>query len=348
MRVVRELPEAKWRRFVGEHPDGNIYHTPEMFDVYRRAHGYKPSLWAAVDAGGDPLAILTPVEVTLLPGLLGRFTARLICYGGPLCAPGDAGREALDALLAEYQRWARRRALFTEMRSVSCTAELRPALHAHGYAHEAHLNFLVDVEQPEDRLWAQMRPSCQRDVRKARRRGVVVQDSLDPQDLATAYDILAQVYRNARVPLASRTLFQAALDVLGPREMLRIFSVRVDDRCIGVRFALLHKDRVINWYGGTDRSSSSHCPGEAMMWGTMLWARTHGYRVLDFGGAGRPDESYGPRDFKAKFGGQLVDFGRDVCIHSQLAYRVSVRAYEATRKVLSLRDWARTQRRPGP
>jgi lipid II:glycine glycyltransferase (peptidoglycan interpeptide bridge formation enzyme) len=60
----------------------------------------------------------------------------------------------------------------------------------------------------------------------------------------------------------------------------------------------------------------------------------HGYRIYDFGGAGRPGEPYGVRDFKAKFGGELVDFGRHSYVHSPGRLKLTNLAYRFYRKIL--------------
>ena len=39
-------------------------------------------------------------------------------------------------------------------------------------------------------------------------------------------------------------------------------------------------------------------------------------------GAGKPNESYGVRDFKAKFGGQLVEHGRFLLILNHVLYQI--------------------------
>ena len=49
MKIVRQLDENKWRGFVDAHPNGNIFHTPEMYHVFAGVKGYKPDLWAVVD-----------------------------------------------------------------------------------------------------------------------------------------------------------------------------------------------------------------------------------------------------------------------------------------------------------
>jgi len=42
-------------------------------------------------------------------------------------------------------------------------------------------------------------------------------------------------------------------------------------------------------------------------------------------GAGKPSEKYGVRDFKAKFGGNLVNFGRNTWIPSEMIFNSRVR-----------------------
>jgi lipid II:glycine glycyltransferase (peptidoglycan interpeptide bridge formation enzyme) len=37
-------------------------------------------------------------------------------------------------------------------------------------------------------------------------------------------------------------------------------------------------------------------------------------------GAGKPEETYGVRDFKARFGGELVEHGRYLCVRKPLLY----------------------------
>jgi hypothetical protein len=48
--------------------------------------------------------------------------------------------------------------------------------------------------------------------------------------------------------------------------------------------------------------------------------KEHKFRLFDFGGAGKPCEKYGVREFKAKFGGELVSFGRYIFVHSPFLF----------------------------
>jgi len=44
--------------------------------------------------------------------------------------------------------------------------------------------------------------------------------------------------------------------------------------------------------------------------------------LFNFGGAGKPGQPYGPREFKKDFGGKLVEYGRHHLVLSPLRYKI--------------------------
>ena len=74
-------------------------------------------------------------------------------------------------------------------------------------------------------------------------------------------------------------------------------------------------------------------PTELLTWHVFAWSARNGYRLYDFGGAGKPDEEYGVRDFKAKFGGELVSYGRNVCVHAPVLLQASRLGYSLARRL---------------
>ena len=65
-------------------------------------------------------------------------------------------------------------------------------------------------------------------------------------------------------------------------------------------------------------------PSSVTKYAGMKYACDNGYAVFDMMGAGKPDEEYGVRDFKAEFGGELVEHGRFLCVTKPLLYRIGV------------------------
>jgi CelD/BcsL family acetyltransferase involved in cellulose biosynthesis len=332
--VHDRIDERAWRAFVHAQPDSNIFHTPEMCRVFEQAEHHRTQALAATDASGFPVALLTSVEVTLIGGLLRPWTSRAVAYGGLLCSGDPVGRDGVRQLLARYRRMTGRRPLFTELRHLSDPSLFRDILEDDGFSHEDHLNFLIDLDRPEEVLLGGLSRTAQQRVRSGQRKGVVIEDETDALRLDLTYPMLDDVYKRVGVPLADRSLFHAALSILHPRGMFRIFSARLGERIIATRYVLLHRDTIVDWYAGADRGFASYSPSEVLVWWILRWGHEHGYRTFDFGGAGRLDEPYGPREFKAKFGGELVNFGRDVFVHAPARLRLSRAGYAVARRLL--------------
>jgi CelD/BcsL family acetyltransferase involved in cellulose biosynthesis len=333
-RIEREPDIARWRAFVANHPNSNIFHTPEMHWVFSRAARHRPACWAALDDHGCPLALLPVVETSVLDGPLRRFSARAVAYGGALCRPDEPGRRALAALLRAYAGQYRPAAVFTELRHQADCARLQPALVGAGFRFEGHLNYLIDLTQPEEALWRRISRSRRQAIRAAERKGVEVVEAGDEAQVVDGYTMLQSIYARIRVPLPDLSLFTAAFQVLAPRGMLSLLLVRHDGRTIGVAFNLHYNGRILGWYGGGDREARGLAANEVLVWHAIRRGREMGMTTFDFGGAGKPGEAYGPRDYKAKFGGELVNYGRDLCIHAPRLMRVSEFGYRIVRQFL--------------
>jgi serine/alanine adding enzyme len=335
MWVVQDLDEALWRNFVDNNPRGNIFHAPEMFRVFAKTVGHMPELWAVVDGKPEVLALMTPVHITLMNGVLRRFTTRSVVYGSILAQDTARGQDALRLLLETYARNIRGRSLFTELRNLQNLDDLQPLFEDYGYSYQDHLNYLIDLDRPAEEILQGLGKRTRKKIRKGLRDGhVQISEATNRAELAHWYETLQKTYSNAQVPLADRSLFEAAFDVLRPRNMAKFLLARVGDVTAACSVELTYKDTIYGWYGGSDRVYSEYLPNEMLIWHILDWGASNGYRVYDFGGAGRPDEEYGVRDFKAKFGGDLVNFGRNIYVHHSIRLKLSEQGYEIYRRFL--------------
>jgi lipid II:glycine glycyltransferase (peptidoglycan interpeptide bridge formation enzyme) len=328
--IQNSLEEDRWTDFVKNHPDGNIFHTPEMFQVFNQTKGCRPQLWVAVNEE-RVLALLPVVHVTLLNKFpLRHFTTRSIAYGSILCVPGEEGEAALTELLQAYNREAKHASLFTEMRNLCDLEPHQATLQKHGFAYEDHLNYLINLSRPAEEILQSFSRRARKRIRHELREGkVIIKQVTGPEDVEICYRLLQQTYKAAKVPLTDRSLFEAAFAQLSPKKMIRFTLAYVEKAPVAVSVDLLFKGVMYGWFGGLDRAFGSYCPNELLTWHLIQWGAENGFHTMDFGGAGKPDEEYGVRDFKAKFGGDLVCYGRNICVHapfslslSKLGYRV--------------------------
>jgi lipid II:glycine glycyltransferase (peptidoglycan interpeptide bridge formation enzyme) len=279
IKIVQHLDQTQWRDFVDKHPQGNVFHTPEMFQMFAQTKGHRPTLWAALD-NGEVLALLLPVQITLRDGLLQRLTTRAVTYGSVLYKPDSTGRKALAFLLRTYARERGREALFTELRNLSDLGAVQPVLKDCGFVYEDHLNYLVDLNRPSEDIMQRISKRTRKKIRRQLRQNkVIVEEVTQREQLAAWHAVVQETYNR-------------------------------------------------------DRAYGSFYPNELLTWHILEWGAKHGYKVYDFGGAGKPDEEYGVRDFKAKFGGELVCYGRNTCVHAPFLLHLSKLGYKIHRQLI--------------
>ena len=73
---------------------------------------------------------------------------------------------------------------------------------------------------------------------------------------------------------------------------------------------------------GNDHYRKNIYPSSVATWLGIQYAANNGFLRYDFMGAGKPNESYGVRDFKAEFGGELVEHGRYLYVCNGILYRL--------------------------
>lgn len=327
---ITDAPEReRWSAFVAAHPKGSVFHTPEMHEVHARTRRYDPLTLAAVDAAGEVQALVCAVRVATLPSALGAVGSRSLQYAEPLCRPGAEG--ALAAVLREHDRRMRHRTLFAETRPLHAPGGEREVLELQGHRWEPYLNYLIDLSRPEEAVWGAFTGDARRKVRRSRDAGVTVEEDDGPDAVVALHVLLQDVYRRARVPLADISLFHAAREVLVPRRMARTFLARHEGEVVGAHCLLTFGGRAFGWYWANVRTRGLFVQ-EQLIWHSLRQAQEAGLTVFDMGGAGRPDEPYGVREFKRQFGGEEVSFGRYRRVWSPRRMALAERAYDVLRR----------------
>lgn len=330
-----ERLQPAWNEFVQQHPRGTAFHSSSMVRVFASAKGHTVLPLAAATDSGELLAMLVAVRVQTLPSPMGRFSSRSILYAEPLCHDSPASINALQQLIARHDSDVGRSVLFTEVRPLYASGPERMTMERCGYAYMEHLNYLVDVTRSLDELWSALDRSVRCAVRQCQRRGLEVREVDAEHAVDQLYPLLQQSFAHSGVPLVDRSLFDAAAHELHPQGIVKFFAAYDGATPVAMDAVLTFKDRVFFWYAGVTRSVSGS-PCSLLRWHEIQWAHENGYEVCDSGGAGWPGIPYGVRDFKRKFGGQLVQYGRYRKVNAPWTLALAERAYEL-RRVANLR-----------
>lgn len=321
--VVNELDQKKWREFVDSHPSGNVFHTPEMFEVYKHAVGYKPALWAVVD-DEEILALHTPVSFSFRRGIFQYIATRNVNFGSVLVRQDEDGRKALSLLLEKYNQSIHFAQLYTELRHNADSSYFQEVFQQFGYKYEGYLNYFIDLDRDEYDILQSFTRTARKVIRSAIRKGhFIVREISEPEMLPIFYELINKSYTHFSIPVVDLSLFQSTFDLLVPKKMARFTISFANGVPAAASVTLNYKDVVYGWYGGMDRELGSYYPSEMDLWDSIKWGIENGYKVFDFGGLGKLDQESSMREFKLKFRGNLIEYGRNICVHSPMRMRLA-------------------------
>jgi len=329
LKIIDDIRKEDWASFVYSHPRGNIFQTEEIYDVYKDTKNYLPIKLFCIDEDtGELVGVLVGSLIKDLNNVLSTYLSRSVIQGGPLALNNSS--QISESLLLEYDKYAGKKSVITEIRHLfDC-----PDLHNIGsYKFEGHLNFLINLNQSEDQLWTQIHKSRRKNIKNAEKEGVIVEEMAEENLIPAFYDLLNETYRKVKTPLADISLFKSAFNKLVPKNMVKFFLLKRNNEYVGARSVLVYKGLVYDWYAGSSQEASFLSPDSCLVWHILKWGIQNNYKTFDFGGGGKPNVEYGPREFKRRFGGELVNYGRSNKVHSGIKFGIAKKGLEIYRKI---------------
>ncbi len=298
------IDRKQWQELVDRSPVASIFQTPEMYDFYTALNLYEVAITAVEDNGLKGLALY--VIQSNGEGIKRNLTSRAIINGGPLLSD-DISEEALAALLNATINILKRRSIYIETRNLNDYSRWRNTFEKSGFDYVPHYNFHIDTTDP-NLVDKRMDKSRRRRIRRATENGVVISD--DISQLPDFYNILYNLYHTKiHKPLPPYSMFEQ----LTKEPFARYFFVQSPDgKTIGGQVILMLEHRVAYaWYCcGMDREYHDLYPSIMANYAAIRYAADNDYERYDMMGGGTPGEDYGVRDFKAQFGGDMVEQGR--------------------------------------
>ena len=325
-----DINPQQWQALVEQSPYATWFQTPEAYEFYAAVSGELiPFAFGVEEYEGDEVMRRSGDEakgrlVGVIVGYTTKeknpikqfFTRRAIIIGGPLLAE-DISDEALSALLGAVKQ-VTKKAIYVETRNFNDYSKWNEIFEQCGFQYQPHLNFHVDTSSLEI-VEKNLGKSRKRDIRTTIRDGVtpVYQPTID--QVKEYYQILLNLYTTkVKTPLFSWNFFEQ----LHRTEHARFILTEYQGRIIGGTVCVELPNRALyEWFAcGKDGLYDHIYPSCYATFLGIKYAAETGCQIFDMMGAGKPDEVYGVRDFKAKFGGELVEHGRFLCIRKPLLY----------------------------
>ena len=330
-----EIDPQQWQALVDSSPYATWFQTKEAYQFYSSVPEEMTPF--AIGVTDNKLTGVIVGYITNANNPIKQFlTRRAIIIGGPLLAD-DISDEALTALLMAIRQLGDKAKgkknskavtiastpytlhstpIYIETRNFHDYSKWRNVFEQCGFAYQPHLNIQVACTAAHT-----MSEQRQRQVKKALKNGALIVEAQSEQEIRDWYQILSQLYREkVRTPLFSEEFFlQFYRSGVG-----KYLLVKYEGKVIGGMMCPIFAGKSIyEWYVcGLDESYREHYPSVMATYAAIEYAKQNGIPLFDFMGAGEPDIPYGVRDFKMEFGGELVEYGRYLCIRKPLLYKV--------------------------
>lgn len=312
-----DIDPQQWQALVDSSPYATWFQTKEAYEFYAAVGGELIPFALGIEENGHLTGVIVGYTTQEKNPIKQFLTRRAIIIGGPLLDK-NISDESLKILLLAVKRLLKD-AIYIETRNFNDYTQWRFIFDQCGFAYQPHLNFHQDCTK--ENILSSMSESRRRQIKKAIKNGVEIVEASSIEEVKAFYDILFDLYRNKiKTPLFAWTFFKDFyIQSYG-----KYFLVKYQDTIIGgIMCPILQGKAIYEWFVcGLDDVYKNQYPSVMATYAAIEYANKHNIPLFDFMGAGKPNEAYGVRDFKARFGGEQVEHGRFLCVRKNLLYAI--------------------------
>ncbi|HAF30858.1 MAG TPA: hypothetical protein DCG75_17600 [Bacteroidales bacterium] len=322
---IDKINIKQWSEFIQNHPDGNIFQSPEMYFLYLKSEGFLPFVFVAYE-DNNILGVLLAVIQKEYNSFIGIFTSRAIIWGGPLVLNNNI--DVGNFILKNYNHRIKSKAIYSQFRNLFDLEYLKPACRDHKFKYEDHLNIQINLAESWDNLLDNIQKSRKRNLTKSLNKGTVLKELKSDEEIISSYNLIRETYKRIKLPFPKISFFTNLFNELYSRNYCKFFIAENNNTIIGIRIILTYKNIIHDFYAGSSNNHTDKYPNDFLIMNILDWGNRNGFTFFDFGGAGKPNIPYGVRDHKLKFGGNVVNYGRFEKIHKPFIYKASAFAFK--------------------
>lgn len=255
---------------------------------------------------------------------------RAVVRGVPIVLENDLG--VMEKLLRKYLLNVRKKAVLSQFRNSYNLSFAKEIFLKLGFTYYDHLNYLFDLQMGVEKLWDRTSKILKKNIARAYKKGTTVTLANNLDQINEAYNIVKNLYTNLKLPFVNKEFIIKLYNSATNNKGLKVFNSLYEEKIIGTRMVLLYNGYIYDYYAGAKEEYYNKYPNDLLPWEVIKWGAENKMRIFDFGGAGHPDKEYGVREYKKKFGGELVNYGRYEMIHKPFMYKISKAGFKIMQK----------------
>jgi serine/alanine adding enzyme len=312
-----DVDELLWEELLNSSENGSLFQTKDFYEFLKTCSYYEPFVFIGNNNGRYDFLLTGRIQFESMK-LIRTLSRRAIVNGGIVTRKEGFKSDDLVEFLGYAIENLRNRAIYLEIRNLYNYSDMIPAFASAGFTYMPHLNFHVSISN-ETNIKKQLSESKRRQINKSLKTGASINHNPTGEQVKEFYFILKHTYkRKIHRPLPDTDFFMRFY-----RSGLGVYLlIMLDSRVIGGIMCPVYKDKVIyEWYiAGEDHKYSGIYPSVLATWAAIEYALNNHIKTFDFMGAGSPSDHYGVREFKSKFGGQEVEYGRFLKVFNKPVY----------------------------
>ena len=308
--IYSKIDRQQWSELVQTSETGTWFQSPEAYDFFASMPELMEPFVYGVESAGKLHAVCVGYVTKERNPIKQFFTRRAIIAGGLVIAK-DCAKEDVVILLNYIRKDLQSKNIYIETRNFNDYSVWKEAFEAAGFVYKSHLNFHVDpsVNNLSDNRKRQLKKS-----------DAIVTEATSELEIREWHKVLAELYRTkVKTPLWPIDFFLEAYR----QGIAKFLLVKHEGRIIGGSMVVADERTVYEWFEcGLNSEYKDQYPSVMATYAGIQLANQTGCTRYDMMGAGEPGVPYGVRDFKAEFGGQLVEHGRFLCVTKPLLYKI--------------------------
>lgn len=333
---TNEIPNA-WQSFADNIDTQNIFQTSQWAKAVRKV-GLGILLTVAMDEEGavrggilGTYAKLSFLRLEVIPVLQ--------VWGGPILLDMN-DKHLAEILLRVFEKEAREKGVIScYIRSFAQLDDI--LVNRLDYKLESYglpCTLIVDLTGTEDELWRQLQERGRRGIRKALKKGVVIEQGNTSEDLLTYYEMSRSTARRLGIAPVPFKLMTVLWKIFSPNDQFKLFLAKHQGEAIAGVIIVRWKDKMWGWHGASLSRSWSLNANVLLHWNIIQWGARNQVRTYDLMGIPCEKDSshpkYGLYLFKTQLGGKIVRHGEYTKILSLSRHLLLTRVFRPINREL--------------
>lgn len=324
LKGVSSIPEKQWDNLLTNDINSTPFQSKEYFRFYNSVEGFSAKAFAVEE--DDIITACAVVVIQKEQGIKSYFSKRGVIFGGPILKD----QKSAELLISKITEYFRKELIYLEVRNFNDYSEYNSVYIDNGWEYIPWLNYHLECRNLPQ-VKNNMSSSRGRGIRKAQKKGATFREAANLEEIKRFYEILADLYKNKiKKPLPAWSFFETFYK----EKVGKYFLVYYQEKVIGgIMCPILENKAIYEYYVcGLDFEYRDQKPSVLATWAAIDYALKNDISLFDFMGAGKPDEDYGVRDFKKRFGGEEVEYGRYRKILNPVLYITGKKGLELMQK----------------